>query len=127
MWKDKGYDLPLTEGKFWLHNNFVQCFMPDGEIVKLYKYKVHDDLSIEITTRSNKIAAYINECETWEQTVQRNEQHLQEIENESINIIKKVCEDYKDYEFLVLTSTGKDSMATLDLVKKVIPNIRVVA
>lgn len=38
MWKDKGYDLPLTEGKFWLHNNFVQCFMPDGEIVKLYNY-----------------------------------------------------------------------------------------
>ena len=44
-----GYKLPLQEGKFWLENNFIQAFTPDGEMRKLYKYKVFKDLSIEIT------------------------------------------------------------------------------
>lgn len=126
MWRDKGYDLPLTEGKCWLHNNFIQCIMPDGTLEKLYKYKVYDDLSIEITPRSDKIMVLINDCETWEQTLIRNEQHLQEIENESIDLIKKVCEDYKDYDKYILTSTGKDSTVTMDLVHKVDSNIKVV-
>ena len=55
MWADMGYDLPMKEGRFWLENNFIQGFTPDGEMHKLYKYKVNSDLSIEITPyRTNK-------------------------------------------------------------------------
>ena len=49
MWEDMGYKLPLQEGKFWLENNFIQAFTSDGEMHKLYKYKVFKHLSIEIT------------------------------------------------------------------------------
>lgn len=49
MWNDLGYLLPIEEGKYWLENHFVCGFTADGELHKLYKYKVADDLSIEIT------------------------------------------------------------------------------
>lgn len=49
MWNDLGYPLPIEEGEYWLENHFVCGFTADGELHKLYKYKVADDLSIEIT------------------------------------------------------------------------------
>lgn len=56
MWNDLGYSLPIEEGKYWLENHFVCGFTADGELHKLYKYKVADDLSIEITPyKMNKI------------------------------------------------------------------------
>ena len=55
MWSDLGYDLPIKEGKYWLENNFIQAFTRDGALRKLWKYKVFDDLHIEITPYHNKI------------------------------------------------------------------------
>ena len=55
MWSDLGYNLPIKEGKYWLENNFIQAFTRDGTLRKLWKYKVFDDLHIEITPYSNKI------------------------------------------------------------------------
>ena len=55
MWSDLGYPLPITEGKYWLENHFICGFTNDGELHKLYKYKVLDDLSIEITPYKHKI------------------------------------------------------------------------
>ncbi|MCZ2398172.1 MAG: hypothetical protein LC100_16740 [Chitinophagales bacterium] len=56
MWNDLGYPLPIEEGKYWLENHFVCGFTADGELHKLYKYKVADDLSIKITPyKPNKI------------------------------------------------------------------------
>ena len=55
MWSDLGYDLLIKEGKYWLENNFIQAFTRDGILRKLYKYKVFDDLHIEITPYHNKI------------------------------------------------------------------------
>ena len=55
MWSDLDYDLPIKEGKYWLENNFIQAFTRDGTLRKLWKYKVFDDLHIEITPYHNKI------------------------------------------------------------------------
>ena len=55
MWSDSGYDLPIKEGKYWLENNFIQAFTRDGTLRKLWKYKVFDDLHIEITPYHDKI------------------------------------------------------------------------
>lgn len=56
MWNDLGYPLPIEEGKYWLENHFVCGFTDDGKLHNLYKYKVADDLSIEITPyKPNKI------------------------------------------------------------------------
>lgn len=56
MWSDLGYSLPIQEGTYWLENHFICGFTADGTLHKLYKYKVYDNLSIEITPyRKNKI------------------------------------------------------------------------
>ena len=62
MWSDLGYDLPIKEGKYWLENNFIQAFTRDGTLRKLWKYKVFDDLHIEITPYHNKIKFLIYLC-----------------------------------------------------------------
>lgn len=126
MWSDLGYDLPIKEGKYWLENNFIQAFTRDGTLRKLWKYKVFDDLHIEITPYNNKIKFCEGDFETWEETADRLAPDLDTKIKESLAVIRDTVEKYKGYEFLVLTSTGKDSMVTLDLVQKVIPNVRVV-
>ena len=62
MWSDLGYDLPIKEGKYWLENNFIQAFTRDGTLRKLWKYKVFDDLHIEITPYHNKIKFLTKLC-----------------------------------------------------------------
>ena len=49
MWCDLGFDIPIKEGYYWLDNGIIKAFTPDGQLHKLYKYKVLDDLSISIT------------------------------------------------------------------------------
>lgn len=45
--------------------------------------------------------------------------------DESLDVIRQAVRDYSDYDFWCTTSTGKDSTVTLDLVQKVIPDIKV--
>ena len=60
MWADLGYELPIKEGIYWLDNNFIKAFTPDGTLHKLWKYKVFDDLHIEITKyKDNKMVLLI--------------------------------------------------------------------
>ena len=55
-----GLFLPIEEGRFWLENNFIQGFTLNGEMHKLYKYKVFSDLSIQITPyKANKTTILI--------------------------------------------------------------------
>lgn len=126
MWSDLGYDLPIKDGKYWLENNFIQAFTRDGILRKLYKYKVFDDLHIEITPYVNKTKYLDSDFETWQETAERLSPALSLKIEESLNVIRNTVKEYKDYDFLVLTSTGKDSMVVLDLVQKIIPNVRVI-
>lgn len=127
MWADLGYELPIKEGIYWLDNNFIKAFTSDGTLHKLWKYKVFDDLHIEITKyKGNKMVLCEDDFEMWEDTVERYSDKLTHLETDSTNLIKKVFADYKDYDKYILTSTGKDSMVTLDLVHKVDPTIPVV-
>lgn len=117
MWRDLGFDIPIKESYYWLDNGIIKAFTPDGRLHKLYKYKVNDDLTINITKHKdfNAIKFHVD-FETWEETYQRLKSELQVKIDESLNVIKRVVEDYSDYEKIVLTSTGKDSMVVLDLV-----------
>lgn len=122
MWKNLGFDIPISEGSYWLDNGFVKAFDKNGTIHKLYKYKVNDDLTIEI----NKYKEFCSfDAETWEETYQRLASDLQTKIDESLGVIKDVVKKYSDYEFWCATSTGKDSTVALDLVQKVKPDIKV--
>lgn len=125
MWSDLGYPLPIAEGKYWLENHFICGFTNDGELHKLYKYKVLDDLSIEITPYKHKINLSDSDFETWEQTVERCGADLAEKERCSLQVIENAIKDYSNHKKVVFTSTGKDSMVTLDLVNRVLPNVEV--
>lgn len=127
MWGDLGYELPIKEGIYWLDNNFIKAFTRDGVLHKLYKYKVFDDLSIEITPYTkNKMVLLEKDFETWEDTIRRNEDRMTQLENDSIKLIKEVFEKYSDYDKYILNSTGKDSMVTLDLIHRVNSSVPVV-
>lgn len=127
MWADMGYQLPITEGKYWYDNHFICAFKPDGTVVKLYKYKVFDDLSIEITQyKDNKMRFLDTEFEMWDDTVKRLTPELNKYEQEAGRVIKEAISKYADHEKVVMTSTGKDSMVTLDIVKRYIPDVRII-
>ena len=129
MWSDFGFNIPISEGRFWLDNGIIKGFTHDGDLHKLYKYKVNDDLTISITEHKdfkNTIKSSFREdiFETWEETYQRLKLNLQVKIDESLDVIKQAVKDYSDYEFWLTTSTGKDSTVTLNLVQRVKPNIK---
>ena len=41
MWSDIGFNIPISEGKYWLDDTFIECFDKQGVLHKLYKYKVN--------------------------------------------------------------------------------------
>lgn len=123
MWSDLGFVLPITEGSYWLDNGFIKAFSSDGEIHKLYKYKVNDDLTINIAKHKD-FTEFTPEA--WSETVARLSPKLDLKVEESLSVISDTVSKYKGYDFFVMTSTGKDSMVTLDLVQKILPNVRVV-
>lgn len=63
---------------------------------------------------------------SWDETIQFNKNHLADIEQESINLIRDVLDNYKDYSPQILTSGGKDSSVTAYLVRSVTPDIHAI-
>lgn len=120
--KDKGYDIPIIEGTYWLDNGFIKAYTPDGVLHKLYKYKVFDGLSIKVTKYKEYIEA---DFETWTETAERLSDDVNCKVEESLKAIKHTMGIFKDMDTWVLTSTGKDSMVVFDLVQKIIPDVKV--
>lgn len=85
MWCDLGFDIPITEGFYWLDRGIVKAFSSDGVLHKLYKCKVNDDLTINITKHKEHYDFY---PESWEETYQRLEIELSSKINESLDVIK---------------------------------------
>lgn len=120
--KAKGNNVPLTEGGYWLDRNFIVIFTADGLIHKQYKLIYNKDLSVEVVKHKD----YTNEVpEPWIKTVERLYPGLEEKISNSLDVIHDAIQNYPLHEKYVLTSTGKDSMVVLDLVSKVIPDVKV--
>ena len=88
MWSDLGYNIPITEGKFWTDNNIIKAFTRDGELHNLYRCRVQDDLQITITKhKDNKFSNY-DDFETWWETIDRLSAELDVKVAESLDVIK---------------------------------------
>ena len=59
---------------------------------------------------------------SWEEVIKIFEIKIKQKEKESLELIKKILFDYKDYTPQILTSGGKDSSVTMHLVRKVQDN-----
>lgn len=125
MWEDLGYKLPIQEGIYWLDHGLIKGFTSNGELHNLYKIKIFDDLSISIKKHKDYNKSISLQFESWKDTYIRLSKHLDEIEKESLSVIKQAMIDYSDYDWWCLTSTGKDSTVTLHIIQKLIPNIKV--
>ena len=121
MWHDKGLDIPIQEGTYWLDNGIVKAFAKyatdDNRICYLYKINIKDDLTMSYHQhrdfKKNKDKIF----ETWDETVKRNYYHLNQMEFDSMLLLKKYGLN-TDRTIIDTNSTGKDSMVKTYLAKK---------
>ena len=86
-----------------------------GQIVCLFRITVDDDLNLSLKKhRTNKRDT---EFESWKETISRNQEHLKEIESQSLSLLYKYCID-TDRRIINTNSTGKDSMIVTHLANK---------
>lgn len=122
---DSGVDVPIEEGYYWFENNLIKAFTPDGVLHKLYRIKTDDNLNITYKKHKGFVEAGETKFETWLETAERIKHDIHSLVDESLAVIESVCNQYKDFDMYCLTSTGKDSVVTLDLVRKKIPCIKI--
>lgn len=111
----------LEEGFYWYDKSIIKAFDVNGNMVKIARIKVDDDLKLTVKHYNEKI----NELESWETTINKHYEELCNLEKESIELITKYIARYSDRNMGVLSSGGKDSSVTQYLVEKFIdePNI----
>jgi len=106
----------LKEGYYWLDNQIVKAYDTQGNIHKIIRLKIDDDLKISIKTEyKNKPF----EIESWDETIKRNMQKLILLETKSLSLIQHYIENHKDLIPIILSSGGKDSSAVAYLVRRV--------
>lgn len=118
-----GEKLPeLQEGYYWLDRQIIKGFDKQGRLHKFFRVKVSDDLK-NVTITKNKGYSNIADVDlaSWSDLIHINKEHLQNIEAESLNLIKEKTEKYKEYIPLIPVSMGKDSMVVTYLVRTLYP------
>lgn len=103
------------ENVFWLDNNIVKAFRRGGQVVSLYRVLVDDDLHLTLT--KHKQNKDFDDLETWQETIQRNQDRLFQIEQDSINLLQQHGL-HTNRRIVNTNSTGKDSMVVTHLAKK---------
>lgn len=117
----------IKEGYFWLDKQIIKGFDKQGNIHKFYRVKISDNLdSVEIV----KLKQYDNvsdvDLANWQDLIELQKEHLQQIETESLNLIKEKMEKYNIYTPIIPVSMGKDSMVTCHLVRKFYPDTKAI-
>lgn len=116
--KDKNVKIDLQEGYYWLDRQIIKCFDKQGNLHKVARLNVDNDLNINLTFYKKE--KY--EKASWNELIQLNKSKLKQLENKAKKLIIESIEKYKDYEPIGLTSGGKDSIVTLYLLRQVKPN-----
>ena len=112
----------LEEGIYWYDRSIIKAYDITGNLVKVAKIQCDDKLNIDFKMYENNHLF----LETWEDTIKRNEDRLNELEEHSIKLIKDRGLKYKQRRKAVLTSGGKDSSVTLHLVRKALGDTEVI-
>ena len=82
------------------------------------------------STNCSKLKSYDNivdvDLASWQDLIELQKEHLQQIETESLNLIKEKMEKYNTYTPIIPVSMGKDSMLTCYLVRSLYPNTKAI-
>lgn len=117
----------IKEGYFWLDRLIIKGFDKQGNVHKFYKVKVSDDLEIVQVVKLKKYENIADvDLASWNDLIELNKEHLQQIENKSLQLIQDKMEKYKEYTPLVPVSMGKDSMLTCHLVRELFPDVKAI-
>lgn len=116
-----GESLPdLQEGYFWLDRQIIKGFDKQGNLHKFYRINVSDSLELSIEKpKSGYEKVKDVDIASWDDVIKMFEVEIKQKEKESLELIKQVLHDYKDYSSQILTSGGKDSSVEMHLVRKV--------
>jgi 3'-phosphoadenosine 5'-phosphosulfate sulfotransferase (PAPS reductase)/FAD synthetase len=121
--KDKVPELEqIREGYFWLDKLIIKAFDKQGNVHKILKVKISDNLrSIKLEKPKTGYSKLKDiELASWDDLIEMNISHLQEIEEESKKLIRDKLYKFNDYAPKVPVSMGKDSMVTASLVRDII-------
>ncbi len=119
-------NLELEEGYYWLDNQIIKAFDKQGNIHKLYRIVVNNDLSISYKIPNGYDAIIEFDLASWDDVIELNKNHLEELETESKKLIIKKMDKFDGYIPLVPVSMGKDSMVTCHLVRNIYPETKAI-
>jgi len=123
--QEYGVDLSNYDNdKLWVDRLIVRGITYNGDIIKICRLKVTDDLKYTYKFYDN--LPNNKDLETYEETYQRLSKQILDKENESINIIKDTLHKYPNHQVVLTTSMGKDSKLTEYLLNKVTNNYRII-
>ena len=112
----------LTEGKYWYDKSIIKAFDLNGELIKIARLTVDDNLDITVKFYGKDIPV----IETWNDTISRYEEELMLLEKESKELILKSLQKYEGRDIAVLSSGGKDSTVTTFLVRTCTENPKII-
>lgn len=117
----------LKECYFWLDNQIIKGFDKQGNIHKLYRIKVSDDLKLTIDKPKNGYSDIEQvELASWNDLIEMNKSHLEKIESEAKQLIIDKMNKFRGYIPLVPVSMGKDSQVTCYLVRECYPDAKAI-
>lgn len=112
----------LEENKYWYDKSIIKAFDIEGNVVKIARLNIDDKLNMTVKFYGKQIP----ELETWNDTVDRHKEELEQIEKESRELIMDSVHKYGDRNIAVLSSGGKDSTVTTFLVRTCISNPEII-
>lgn len=124
--KDK-VNLELEERYYWLDNRIIKAFDKQGNIHKLYRIVI-DNKDLSVSYKVPKGYAKVEDIDiaTWNEVVEMNKDHLEQIESGSKQLIIDKMDKFKGYIPLVPVSMGKDSQVTCHLVRECSPDTKAI-
>lgn len=116
--KDKGVNLGLQEGSYWVDRMIIKAYDTNGVLHKVARIYIDNDLNITYKTYEQMKS----KVETWQDTMQRSMSKLKQLELDSLMLISNTIESdkYKNYISATLYSGGKDSAVTKHLVDQIV-------
>lgn len=117
----------LKEGYFWLDNSIIKGFDKQGNVHKFYRIKIDESLKLSFYRPKTGYESISDvDLASWDELIELNREHLENIESESLDLIRDKMDKFSGYTPLIPISMGKDSMLTCYLVRSLYPDTKAV-